>query len=165
MEDVGEDMMIGLTGTTTNRVGDELRRILDATPGDSIVDVASHSLGSNLTLRAFNSDPKLYNRIHETYLFNPSYSPFVRGVADQYEQDENVRYFINLGDMVSMGGIGHKAPANVVFRQPSWGPGKNHSLAQWQGPGGHYEPPSDRNVGVTGDTDYVSRWRNARGVN
>ena len=106
-----------------------------------------------MALKAYNSDKALYNRVHETYLYNPSYSPFVRGVADQYEQDENVRYFINMGDMVSLGGIGHKAPANVVFVQPSTlNVGTNHSLAQWQGSGVHhkqYEPPPDHRVHPT----------------
>ena len=149
-EDIGQDVLIGLAGTTTNRIGQEMQRIVDATDSHVILDVAAHSLGTALALRAYNSDKALYNRVHETYLFNPSYSPFVRGVADQYEQDENVRYFINMGDMVSLGGIGHKAPANVVFVQPSTlNVGTNHSLAQWQGSGVHhkqYEPPPDHRV-------------------
>ena len=148
-EDIGQDILVGLTGHTTNRIGSELRLILDATPEDSIVDVAAHSLGVSLALEAYNWNREIYNRVHETYLYNPAYSPFLRGTSDQYEGDENVRYFINLGDMVSIGGIGHSAPANVVFHQPSSNIGNNHSLAQWQGSGdhhGHYEPPPEERV-------------------
>ena len=122
--------------------------ILNATPEDSIVDVAAHSLGTSLALEAYNSNREIYNRVHETYLYNPSYSVFLRGVSDQYEGDENVRYFINLADPVSIGGIGHSAPANVVFHQPG-SLGKVHSLAQWQGSGdhhAHYEPPPEERV-------------------
>ena len=147
-EDIGQDILVGLTGHTTNRIGAELRRILDATPEDSIVDLAAHSMGTSLALESYNADREIYNRIHETYMFNPSYSPFMQGVSDQYEGDENVRYFINLGDVVSIGGIGHSAPANVVFHQPG-SIGSNHSLAQWQGSGdhhGHYEPPPEERV-------------------
>ena len=147
-EDIGQDILVGLTGHTTNRIGAELRMILNATPEDSIVDVAAHSLGTSLALEAYNSNREIYNRVHETYLYNPSYSVFLRGVSDQYEGDENVRYFINLADPVSIGGIGHSAPANVVFHQPG-SLGKVHSLAQWQGSGdhhAHYEPPPEERV-------------------
>ena len=144
-QDIGQDILVGLTGHSTDRIGAELRQILDATPEDSIVDLAAHSLGSSLALEAYNSNREIYNRVHETYLYNPAYSPILRGAADQYEGDENVRYFINLADPVSVGGIGHSAPSNVVFHQPG-SLGSAHSLAQWQGSGdhhGHYEPPGD----------------------
>ena len=104
-------------------------------------------MGGSLALQAYENK-LIYNAIHETYLYSPAYSPFLRGSTDAYERDENVRYFINLGDLVSIGGIGHSAPANVVFHQPGT-IGNNHSLAQWQGSGDHhgqYEPPPEEKV-------------------
>ena len=81
----------------------------------------------------------MYNGIHETYLYNPAYSPFLRGSTDAYEKDSNVRYFINTRDAVSMGGMGHKAPRNVVFRSEG-APISAHKLAQWQGSTSYQEP-------------------------
>ena len=80
-----------------------------------------------------------YNAIHETYLYNPAYSPLLRGSADRFEQDENVRYFVNVHDLVSMGGFGHRAPANVVYRSEG-GVVAAHKLAQWQGSSAYQEP-------------------------
>ena len=140
--DIGHDVMLGAVGRTTDEIGSELRVILDSTDPDSIVDVAAHSLGTGFALQAYNANREIYNRVHETYLYNPAYSPFMRGTSDQYEGDENVRYFINLGDPVSIGGIGHSPPANAVFRQPGK-LGAMHSLSQWQGSGvqhAQYEP-------------------------
>ena len=69
-QDIGQDILVGLTGHSTDRIGAELRQILDATPEDSIVDLAAHSLGSSLALEAYNSNREIYNRVHETYLYN-----------------------------------------------------------------------------------------------
>ena len=72
-------------------------------------------------------------------MYSPAYSPFLRGVADSFERDSSVRYFINVHDLVSMGGVGHKAPSNVVFRS-SGGPLSSHKIAQWQGSSAYQEP-------------------------
>lgn len=156
-QDIGQDVMLGAVGHTTNRIGDELRVILDSTDRDSIVDIAAHSLGTGFVLEGYNANREIYNRVHETYLYNPAYSPFLRGLSDQYEQDENVRYFINLGDPVSIGGIGHKPPANVVFRQPSL---NMHSLSQWAGPGAkhvQYEPLLQRQQTIHEQSPFTRR--------
>ena len=136
--DIGEDILVGLTGRSTNVIGDELLQIIAATPSGVVVDLASHSLGSSLSLQAY-SDKTIYNAIHETYLYSPAYSPFLRGSTDAYERDENVRYFINTRDIVSMGGMGHQAPANVVFRS-SGDPIAAHKISQWQGSTAYQEP-------------------------
>ena len=136
--DIGEDILVGVTGNPTNRIGSELLDILAATQDGMVVDLAAHSLGTSLALQAY-TNKGVYNKIHETYLFNPAYSPFLRGKTDAYEKDASVRYFINIKDPVSMGGSGHKAPRNVVYRSEG-NPISAHKLAQWQGSSSYQEP-------------------------
>jgi len=137
-QDIGEDILVGITGRSTNVIGNELLQILAATPNNMVVDLAAHSLGTSLALQSYE-DKLIYNAVHETYLYSPAYSPFLRGATDAYERDENVRYFINTRDAVSMGGMGHRAPANVVFRS-SGNPVTAHKLAQWQGSSAYQDP-------------------------
>jgi len=136
--DIGEDILVGVTGNPTNRIGSELLDILAATDDGLVVDLAAHSLGAALALQAY-SNKTVYNKIHETYLYNPAYSPFLRGKTDAYEKDANVRYFINVRDPVSMGGSAHKAPRNVVYRSEGFAT-TAHKLAQWQGSSSYQEP-------------------------
>ena len=146
-QDIGEDVLIGLTGRTTNLVGQELLQILAATPMETVVDLAAHSLGTTLALESYINSKQTYNAIHETYLYNAAYSPFVKGAADGFERDSRVRFFINFNDAVSMGGAGHRAPSNVVYRSEG-GLISSHQLAQWQGSGVHtpqyHSPPEAR---------------------
>ena len=161
-QDVGEDILVGLTGRTTDVIGRDLLQIIAATPAGVVIDLAAHSLGTSLALSAFGNKT-IYNAIHETYMFNPAYSPFLKGLTDAYERDTNVRYFINTRDAVSMGGMGHRAPANVVFRS-SGNPISAHALAQWQGSSSYQEPiyhapPTTRvhaHKAVYGDQDVQS---------
>ena len=60
-------------------------------------------------------------------------------VAAVHERDENVRYFINVRDAVTMGSLGHRAPANAVFRS-SGDPLSAHKIAQWQGSSAYQDP-------------------------
>ena len=136
--DIGEDIMVGITGRTTNAIGDELLQILAASPEGMVIDLAAHSLGGTLALQAYDNK-LIYNAVHETYLYSPAYSPFLRGTADAYERDENVRYFINVRDAVTMGSLGHQAPANAVFRS-SGDPLSAHKIAQWQGSSAYQDP-------------------------
>ena len=134
-QDIGEDILVGLTGRSTDVIGDELLQILAATPESMVVDLAAHSLGTSLALQSYKNK-LIYNAIHETYLYNPAYSPLLKGSTDAYERDENIRYFINSLDLVSMGSFGHQAPANSVFRSS----GDPHKLAQWQGSSAYQDP-------------------------
>ena len=136
--DIGEDILVGLTGRSTDLISKELLQIVAATPEGVVVDLAAHSLGTSLTLQAYGNKT-VYNAIHETYLYSPAYSPFLKGLTDGYERDENVRYFINTRDVVSLGGMGHRAPSNVVFRSGG-NPIAAHNLAQWQGAYSYQEP-------------------------
>ena len=133
--DIAQDVLIGLTGSSSDLIGAELLQILAATPTGVVVDLAAHSLGTSLALEAYGNST-IYNAIHETYLYNPAYSPIVRGTADAYERDSNIRYFINTLDVVSMGSFGHQAPSNVVFRSS----GDSHQIAQWQGSSAYQDP-------------------------
>ena len=146
--DIAQDALIALIGTSTDAVGREILSILAATPESVVVDLAAHSLGTSLALASFSNSQRSYDRIHESYLYNPAYSPLVRGTADAYEGDSSVRYFINLNDLVSMGSFGHQAPSNVVFRSEG-SVTTAHKLAQWQGSGVHtpqYHAPPETHV-------------------
>ena len=152
MQDVEHDVNIARSGTTVDMVGSYLQGILDDTEPSRIVDVGAHSLGTVLVLQAYKNRPDLQNRVHMTRLYNPAYNPQllaasqVPSVSKDFESDPRVRYFINLGDVVSMGGWGTGGPKNVVYRTPlgnnmkwrSTGGGVDpyhlHVLRQWQGP-------------------------------
>jgi len=136
--DIGQDILIGITGSSTNLIGEELLQIIAATDSGTTVDLAAHSLGTSLALEAY-TNPTVYKKIHETYLYNPAYSPFLRGKTDAYERDESVRFFINVKDIVSMGGSAHKAPRNVVYKSRG-DVVSAHKLAQWQGSSAYQDP-------------------------
>lgn len=134
LKDFGEDLKITGQGEPDNLIGDELRRILDHTEPDKTIDLGAHSLGTSLALTAFQNDDTLQDRIHQSYLFNPAFSPFSKegNITDKYEADDRVRYFIDLSDPVSVGDLGSKGPKNVVYRN-NWNPFTAHKLVQWGG--------------------------------
>ena len=94
-EDWAQNARIMMHGKPHDLVGDELRRVLEQTKSGTVIDVASHSLGTSLTLEAYTANPGMQNRIHETFLFNPAYTVGGRGSTNEYEKDKRVRYFIN----------------------------------------------------------------------
>jgi len=99
-----------------------------------VVDVASHSLGTSLTLEAYTANPGMINRVHQTFLYNPAYTIGGRGSSNEYEKDKRVRYFINSGDIVSLGSLGSSGPVNMVLRHPhSLNPLAAHTIDQWFG--------------------------------
>ena len=150
--DLIHDAHIAVRGTTSDVVGPELQHILDDTEPNKIVDVGGHSLGTVLILQAYAKNKDLQARVHLTRLYNPAYNPSLLAhsampsVAKDFEQDPRVRYLINVGDVVSMGGFGGEGPKNVVYRTPigntiHWNetgggldPLHLHLLRQWQGP-------------------------------
>ena len=139
VQDLAEDALIGFAGRPQNLIGDELRRVLDHTEPGRTVDVGGHSLGTSLILTAFDNDSSLQDRVHQTYLYNPAISPLTNNVTQKYEGDDRVRYFIDLLDPVSVGGIGSKGPKNVVYRTSYHNPIESHKLTQWGGPDGGLE--------------------------
>ena len=133
-EDWKQNLRIAVVGKPQELVGDELRNVLDQTPTGTVVDVASHSLGTSLTLEAYTANPGMQNRVHETFLFNPAYTLGGRGSTNEYEKDKRVRYFINSGDIVSLGSLGSSGPVNMVLRHPhSLNPLTAHTIDQWFG--------------------------------
>ena len=145
MKDLTEDMKIALRGEPDNLIGEELRHILDNTAPDKTVDLGAHSLGTSLALTAYENDDTLQDRIHSSYLYNPAYTPLHSSITGKYEKDERVRYFIDLSDPVSVGGIGSIGPQNVVYRN-NWNPLTAHALVQWGGSAGlaeHDDPGPD----------------------
>ena len=148
LRDLGEDMKIAVRGEPDNLIGEELRNILDHTAPDKTVDLGAHSLGTSLALTAFENDDTLQDRIHNSYLYNPAYTPFHASITGKYEKDERVRYFIDLSDPVSVGGIGSIGPRNVVYRN-NWNPITAHALVQWGGTAGLQQ--HDGNAGTGPD--------------
>ena len=108
--------------------------MLDQTTPGTIIDVGAHSLGTSLLTQAYETDETLQDRVRQSYLFNPAMSPFAENVTAKYEADDRVRYFIDLMDPVSVGGIGETGPSNVVYRTDwSFNPLVAHSVSQWGG--------------------------------
>ena len=143
-KDLGEDALIGIEGRPQNLIGDEIKRVLDNTEPGQMVDIGGHSLGTSLILTAFDEDDSLQDRVHQTYLYNPAMSPFAKeNVTQDYEDDDRVRYFIDLLDPVSVGDIGSKGPKNVVYRTSYHNPLHSHKLTQWGGPDGGLEAHDD----------------------
>ena len=96
--------------------------------------MGAHSLGTSLLTQAYETDDSLQDRVRQSYLFNPAMSPFAENVTSKYEADDRVRYFIDLMDPVSVGGIGSTGPSNVVYRTDwSFNPLVAHSVSQWAG--------------------------------
>ena len=144
LKDLGEDALIGIEGRPQNLIGDEIKRVLDNTEPGRTVDIGGHSLGTSLILTAFANDDSLQDRVHQTYLYNPAMSPFAKeNVTQDYEDDDRVRYFIDLLDPVSVGDIGSKGPKNVVYRTSYHNPLESHKLTQWGGPDGGLEAHDD----------------------
>ena len=117
---------------------------------DKTVDVASHSLGTSLTLVAYDRFPELYRRVHQTYLYNPAFSPVNVGnnITEKFEKDPKVRYFISLSDPVSVGDIGNQPPVNVVFRTGNiLKPLAEHDVGSWY-PGTYEELDTQQNPGT-----------------
>ena len=63
-------------------------------------------------------------------------SPFSKNVTQDYENDDRVRYFIDVLDPVSVGGIGDMGPKNVVYRTSFGSPLAAHRLVSWGGADG-----------------------------
>ena len=144
-QDAREDVKIATKGQPDDLISKELRRIIDNTEPDKIIDLGAHSLGTSLSLLAYQNDKTIQDRIHESYLFNPAFTPFSENITDKYEKDDRVRYFIDLSDVVSVGDLGSKGPVNAVYRN-NWNPITAHKLVQWGGETGleeHDDPKED----------------------
>ena len=131
--DLGHDAGLAVGLDPTNLVGDELQRIIDQTAPGTIIDVGAHSLGTSLVAKAYDDNGELQDRIRQTYMYNPVFSPIApRNVTDKFEQDERVRWFIDLLDPASLGDLGRLGPKNAVYRTNfSWNPMAVHSLTAW----------------------------------
>ena len=133
-KDLAQDALIMTTGHVVNDISRELRRIIDAVPRDKTIDLAAHSLGTSLAVTAYENNPDIYDRINQTYLYNPAMSPLsiAGNVTEKYEKDPKVRYFISLSDPVSVGDIGNEPPVNAVFRTGNiLHPMAEHDIGSW----------------------------------
>jgi len=145
-QDLAQDALIGVKGRPDNLIGDDLKRVLDNTEPGRTVDVGGHSLGTSLIVTAFDGDKTLQDRVHQTYLYNPAMSPFTTNVTQDYENDDRVRYFIDLLDPVSVGSLGEMGPKNVVYRTSYHNPLHSHQLTQWGGVDGGLAEHDDQNL-------------------
>ena len=160
LRDIGEDLLVAAIGSPLDVISRDLSTVLNSIPPDKTVDLAAHSLGTSLALTAYEKNPELYGRIHQTFLYSPAFSPFAikANVTEKYEKDANVRYFISLSDPVSIGDIGSQGPSNVVYRTgnplkpmtehniESWYPGTYDELHTTQ----HIEPTYSQNDASVG---------------
>ena len=134
--DLGQDLLIAATGSPLDVVSRDLQRVLASVPADKVVDAAAHSLGTALLTVAFDRNPDMFDRIRQSYVYNPAMSPLAVGknVTEKFEKDARVRYFISLSDPVSVGDLGNAAPANVVFRSGNpLHPMAEHDVGSWYG--------------------------------
>jgi hypothetical protein len=132
--DLKEDAGLAVGLDPTNRVGEELQRILDNTRPGTVVDIGGHSLGTSLIGKAFEENPELQDRIQQTFFYNPVFSPLTLtgNALDKFEADERVRWFIDLLDTVSLGNLGSAGPSNAVYRSTfGWNPIGPHDLTAW----------------------------------
>ena len=131
--DLGQDAGLAVGLNPSNLVGEDLQRVLDHTAPGTVIDVGGHSLGTSLIAKAYDDNGELQDRIRQTFMYNPVFSPIApRNVTDKYEQDERVRWFIDLLDPVSLGDLGGQGPKNAVYRTTfSWNPMAVHSLTAW----------------------------------
>ena len=133
-QDLGEDLEILAQGHPDDLISEELRKILDHTAPGTIVDAGAHSLGTSLLTQAFEADDTLQDRIRQSYLYAPAFTPFAENVTGKYQKDDRVRYFIDLEDWVSLGNMGSSGPVNVVYRD-GWtlNPLAAHAISGWEG--------------------------------
>ena len=119
LRDLIDDVEIAFTGNVAvDEIKDEMQRILKDTSPDVIVDAGGHSLGTTLLLKAYSDDPLFKKRIRQTFLFNPAASPVAdlegfENETEVFEQDETVRYFINLSDVVCKGRSPRSTPCTA----------------------------------------------------
>ncbi len=124
-----------MTGHTDNLVGDAISNILSLTEPGTQVSLGSHSLGTNLAVKALEKHPDIKRQISKTYLFNPPYNIFGKGANRQFENDPAVRYFFNSKDLVSLTRTG-KPPTNAVVKtsdESILDVLDNHEVTQWGG--------------------------------
>jgi len=134
--DLQQDAGLAVGLDPDNIVGAQIARVLDNTRPGTIVDVGAHSLGTSLVAKAYNEDDDLQDRVRQTFLYNPVFSPLALtgNILDKYEADERMRFFIDLLDPVSLGDLGTAGPKNSVYRTNfSWNPIGPHDLTAWAG--------------------------------
>ena len=132
--DLKQDAGLAVGLDPTNIVGEELQRILDHTRPGTVVDIGGHSLGTSLIGKAFEDNPDLQDRIHQSFFYNPVFSPvaLTGNALEKYEADDRVRWFIDLLDTVSLGNLGSAGPSNAVYRSTfGWNPIGPHDLSTW----------------------------------
>merc|ERR1711964_774073 len=90
------------------------------------VEIGGHSLGCTLIFAAYDDHPELLSAdspIVKTYQYNPPYCPrwLLHGTtasscfSKKFEKQESIRWFINLYDLVSIGGSYDQGPSEAVY--------------------------------------------------
>merc|ERR1711964_286602 len=126
-EDIYADIRIAFFGTCGNRIVEDLIKIIeDSKEHGKTVEIGGHSLGCTLIFAAYDNHPELLSTespIAKTYQYNPPYCPrwLLRGITSdtclskKFEKQENIRWFINLYDLVSIGGSYDQGPTEAVY--------------------------------------------------
>jgi hypothetical protein len=125
-----DDVKIAIAGDPFNRIQAELSKIASEYKGYQL-EIAGHSLGCDLIATAFAKEPELLDQFSRVDLFNPGSSALAKNDSiSKLTQEENVHFYLNLGDVVSAGLLPQSAQ-NVIMAKPSLNPVANHGLAQW----------------------------------
>jgi len=140
-QDIREDRKVYVKGFPDDLIHYQLAKILRATPQNVTIDVCAHSLGTSLVLESYLRTPNVEHRVRRTYLFNPVFSPSNRGISRMFENNSDIRWFMNTADVVSVEGQGKlnggRWPKNVTINvgrePPLLHAKKNHTIYQWFG--------------------------------
>ena len=130
--DLGDDAMIAFGGAAPNRIGEDVGKMLAKYP-NAYVELAGHSLGTQLIAESLAGHPDLYDQIDRVSFFNPASTPLMEGTVQKFTADSKVHFYENVTDLVGLGQMAWaEPPRNLVMKGPqSLNPLKNHSLDQW----------------------------------
>jgi hypothetical protein len=131
-KDVGEDFKLAFSGRSDNLIGMDIGKMLKKYP-DSHVELAGHSLGTQLIAEALIDHPDLYDQIEKINLFNPASSPLIEGAVQKMSDDSKTFFFENQADLVGLGQMmWAEPPKNLVMKTiRSINPAENHTIDQW----------------------------------
>ena len=116
-KDLGEDAKLALSGRSANLIGEDMGRVLEKYKGNHI-EVAGHSLGTQLIAEALREHPDMYDQIQRISLFNPASSPLApESSVQNLSTEDKVHFFENQADLVGLGQMmWAEPPKNLVMK-------------------------------------------------
>ena len=98
------------------------------------IEIAGHSLGTQLIAEALREHPDMYDQIKRISLFNPASSPLApESSVQNLSSEDKVHFFENQADLVGLGQMmWAEPPKNLVMKTiRSLNPLENHTIDQW----------------------------------